>query len=553
MHHRIARLALAALLTVICASILSAQDAGTTATAAGITFRTLPAAQLDTIKEKTGFRFGVEVAAVKAGTPAAAAGVNANDLVFAVGESGVDCAEQAAAEINALNGEITLTAATAADGTLKGIVYKFQKTAAAAQPEATAQPAANRASYAGIVFESLSSDDLDMLKEKTGYRLGVQVVEVKPGSPGAAAGLKVTDLVMAVGTVGVDSAAKAVEALKASAGKVDLATCTVEGGAYQAKVRQISLAAGAATTQPKGDEALVNKPTNDPIEAYFDMMDFIRTQAWNRKVSTSDDERQRVAATLAASGLDQQSQATLAQIPGAWAKLQKQWKGFSDQQKNKQRGEWQDQLLLPGGMYPPPANPQQFTAPGGLGVAFQYPGDWTGGWTEVNGTPLVFLGPAGQQAEWKQVLDTPNSPPGALFALLQVPANMQNMSYAQGAELLARELIPKGLEKLKIVKRLPIGDVGAVITYSGKFAGQTDEKFYWIGTKFGGGQVFAGRMGGSVKEAEKLVPAFTYMLQTLQLNPPQAAATGGVSGAWDAAWSRVSIGVVKNIWAPSGN
>jgi len=204
-------------------------------------------------------------------------------------------------------------------------------------------------------------------------------------------------------------------------------------------------------------------------------------------------------------------------------------------------------------MYPPPANAQQFTAPEGLGVAFQYPGEWTGGWTQVEGTPLLFLGPNGSTAGWEQVLDTPESPAGALFALVEVPTELKNKSYIQGAEYLAHELIPKGLEKLKVVQRLPIGDVGAVITFSGRFPGQTDEKFYWIGiTKFGNNQVFAGRMGGSVKDAEKLVPAFTHILQTLQLTPPRGLSEG-VAAAWDTAWNRVSVGIVKNIWAPSGN
>jgi hypothetical protein len=424
--------------------------------------------------------------------------------------------------------------------------------AAAAQEGATA-------TAAGITFRTLSAKDLDAIETETGFRVGVEVTAVKAGSAAAAAGVKVKDLIFAVGDSGVDNAEQAAAEVEGRQGEIAFVAATMVNGEYQPTKYTLQKNAGAKPaangSKPAAPAAETSpaKPSTDPVTAYFDMMDFIRTKAWGRQITTSTSERERVAVTLATLDLDQQTQATLLQIPGAWSKLQKQWAGFSDAQKNKQREQWQDQLLMPGGMYPPPQNPQQFTAPQGLGVAFQFPGEWTGGWTESNGTPLLFLGPNGGQAGWKQVLDTPKSPAGALFALIQVPPELRNKSYIQGAEYLAHELIPKGIEKLKVVQRLPIGDVGAVITFSGKFPGQTEEKFYWIGiTKFGDSQVFAGRMGGPVKDADKLVPAFTYILQTLQLSPPQAA-SGGVSGAWDAAWSRVSVGIVKNIWAPSGN
>lgn len=414
---------------------------------------------------------------------------------------------------------------------------------------------------AGITFETLSAADLDVIQQNSGYRLGVQVQAVKAGSPGAAAGLKPTDVIFAIGKTGVDSAEKAVAAVKAASGAVDLPGMTLVDGTFQVKVFKLSLAAqigNAANGKPTGDapkddERLVNKQATDPVEAYFDMMDFIRTQAWSRPVSTSEAERQRVALQLQQTQLDQKSATVLLQIPQAWAAVQQQWKKWADAQKSKQRAEWRDQLLVPGGLYPAPADVQTYRAPQNL-VSFQYPGTWTGGMTEANGTPLLFVGPGGAQMQWEQVVDTPNSPDGALFALAQVTNDMKGMSYMQAAHYLARLLIPTGLEKLKVVQELPIGDIGAVITLSGKFPGQSDEKFFWIGVvKFGDSQIFAGRMGGSVKNAEALIPAFTYMLQTLQLNPPQAAAGGGVSGAWDAAWSRVDVAITKNIWAPSGN
>lgn len=401
------------------------------------------------------------------------------------------------------------------------------------------------AEAAGIVFETLSPADLDVIKDKTGYRLGVAVREVKPNTPGAASGLKPTDVIFAVGKTGVDSAEKAAAALRAAAGEVELPGLTIVNGAFEVRTFRLRLegAAGVAP-EPPADGA-----TTDPVTAYFDLMDFVRSEAWGHSVQTSAAERARVAAQLQGLQLDQQSAAALEQLPAAWAAVRTQWQQADAAQREKQRGQWRTQLLLPGGLYPPPPNPQQYTAPQNL-LSFQYPAGWTGGTTESNGTPLLWLGPAGGQAQWEQVLDTPRSPAGALLALAEVSPELRNLSYVQGAHYLARLLIPGGVEGLKVVNELPLADIGAVITLVGKFAGQEEERFYWIGVaKFGDTQVLAGRLGGPVKDADALVPAFTYMLQTLQLNPPQAAG-GGASGAWEAAWSRVSVGIVKNIWAP---
>lgn len=412
-----------------------------------------------------------------------------------------------------------------------------------------------RAEIYGITFVTLPATDLDAIEQNLGYRVGVGVLRVQPGTPGAASGLKTNDLIFLVGQTPVDTAEKAVAALKAAQGEVELPGMQFANDDYTAKTFKLKMTGAATGTigqAPLNDNAPVPPQTSTPLAAYFDMMDFIRSQAWGRKVVTPAAERQRVALQLQTVELDRQSAALLLQIPQAWSAVQNKWKGWNDTQKSKQKAEWYAQLLQPGGLYPPPASPQQFTAPQGLGVAFQYPGDWTGGWTEGDGTPLLFLGPGAGQAQWEQVLDTPNSPPGALFTLATVTADMKNMTYLQGAHYLAKLLIPQGLQSLKVIQELPIGDTGAVITLTGKFPGQSEDKFYWIGVvKFGDSQVFAGRLGGPVKQAETLIPAFSYMLQTLQLTPPQAA--GGVRGAWETAWSRVDVAITKNIWAPSGN
>jgi hypothetical protein len=296
-------------------------------------------------------------------------------------------------------------------------------------------------------------------------------------------------------------------------------------------------------------------PGADLVKSYFDMLDFCRTQAWGHPSSTPAAERQRVTIMLQEhwGELDAQTQAGILALPGVWAQLQKNWQTAGEADRTRQRALWRDQLLMPGNLYPPPPNPQQFSAEGNV-VRFEYPGDWSGGMTEIEGTPFLFIGPGGSQANWQQVFDAPNAPPGALFALAEIPAEMQDATYAEGARHLARLLMPGGAH-LREVQMQPIGEVGAILTVAGKFPGQEEEKFFWIGvTRFDDGRIIAGRLGGPVSQAATLLPGFTWMLSTLEVKPPAAAGGGGgVAGAWETAYSRVGVAITKNIWAPSGN
>jgi hypothetical protein len=148
------------------------------------------------------------------------------------------------------------------------------------------------------------------------------------------------------------------------------------------------------------------------------------------------------------------------------------------------------------------------------------------------------------------VLSTQASPPGALFALIEIDNQMRQMSYVQGARYLSQILMPGAAANFKEVQATPIGQVGAILTLRGTFPGQSEERFYWIGiTAFGGNQVFAGRMGGAIAQAMDLLPGFHHVLSTLQLNPPRPAGGGGEAyGSWTAAWSKVSTAIVADIW-----
>ncbi len=290
--------------------------------------------------------------------------------------------------------------------------------------------------------------------------------------------------------------------------------------------------------------------SNDPVNAYFDLMDFACSQAWNRSVATPAQDRRRVAAALQQGWgrMDAASQAQILALPRAWTDLQQSWKTMGEAERNRKRSEWRDQILLPNNFFTPPVSLQRFAAEGNL-LAFEYPAAWSGGWQVIDGTPFLFIGPGGAQTSWDKVLDTQASPPGALFALVTIDNQMRQLSYVQGARYLVQLLMPGAAASFKEVQVMPIGQVGAIVTLRGKFPGQSEERFYWIGiTAFGGDQVFAGRLGGPIAQAMDLLPGFHHILSTLQLNPPRPAGGGEAYGSWTAAWSKVSTAIVADIW-----
>jgi hypothetical protein len=319
---------------------------------------------------------------------------------------------------------------------------------------------------------------------------------------------------------------------------------------FVALVLALMQAGSASIPAPTGQQA--EAAGVGPVDAYFNIMDFACSQAWGRSVVTPAQDRQRVAAAMnqSWSQMDAASRAQVTAMPQAWSDLQSTWKTMPEPEKSKKRAEWRDQILLPNNFFAPPAQLQRFTAEGNL-VGFEYPASWTGGWQVIDGTTFLFVGPGGQQATWDKVLPSQTSPAGALFALVTITDEMRQLSYVQAARYLNQLLMQGATAGFKEVQIIPIGQAGAILVLRGKFPGQSEERFYWIGvTAFGAGQVFAGRMGGSVSQAMDLLPGFHHMLSTLQLNPPRASSgSGGGSGAWEVAWSKVSTASVSYIWA----
>lgn len=432
-----------------------------------------------------------------------------------------------------------------------------------------AQQQVETAEAAGLVLRTLTAEELDVIEANSGYRLGVEVLDVRPNSAAAAAGYKQGDLIFAVGQAGVVTAEQAVAAIAAAQGAIDCVSAVIVDGAFQVKSVSLNPTQGGAQATGQiagggvgaGGGAVVGAgglgmgamaagdPIADAVNAYFDIMDFTRTEGWGRKVVTATQDRQRAYAAMlqAAAQLPQEQLAQLAALPQGWQQLQQDWAAADDARKTALRTQWRDLSLSPSNMYAPLASPQQFTADGGA-VAFEYPADWTGGFQQIQGATLLFLGPKGAEASWDSVLDSPRSPVGALFALLDVPQDMQGQSYVQAARAIAQQLMPNAIAGFREVEALPIGDAGAIITLLGKFPGGADEHFFWIAVSgFGSGKVFAARFGGPFSQAETLLPIYRHIASTMSLNPPQPE--GGVSGSWRTAWDRIETASIAASWA----
>ena len=107
---------------------------------------------------------------------------------------------------------------------------------------------------AGLVLQTLSSADLDAIQEEMGYRVGVLVNGVTPGSPAAQAGLRTGDVLFTVGSSGVDATEAVERALTGAAGKIPvLGVRAGEFGEYEALQCVITMPAPAA--EPRAEAA----------------------------------------------------------------------------------------------------------------------------------------------------------------------------------------------------------------------------------------------------------------------------------------------------------
>lgn len=303
---------------------------------------------------------------------------------------------------------------------------------------------------------------------------------------------------------------------------------------------------GAISGTPGG--AALPKPSGDPFTAYFDMLDFMRSQAWGKPCQTAASDRQRLLTLLQQA--DAQTKQNVSQglqgVPQAWAELQKKWAAAAEPARAQQREFWRKQLLLPTFVYPPPLELDTFKGRNDR-VVFEHPRGWVVAQAEDEGTQYLYLGPPGTQTTWEQVLNPAQSPPGALFVIMPLPAELKNVSYIEGARLVARQYVATQGADFTELSAEKLGD-GAILALRGTYPGSNEQRFFWVGlVKYGPDQVLAGRLGGPVALADQLVPAFSHMVMTMELNPP--GGDGGYGSAMvDYYTSRLGNIAVSSGW-----
>jgi len=288
------------------------------------------------------------------------------------------------------------------------------------------------------------------------------------------------------------------------------------------------------------------------ISLYYNLIDFLRTTALGGAYVTPSVERSRVATLVKTNwtSITPTIQNTVIQAAQVALNINLFYLSCTTAEKTKLRAAWKRIMLSPNFIYAPLKNPNTYRS--GSTISFNYPSDWTGGEAaDANNVSWLFLGKNGASSAWENVMNTKNSPSGSLSAIFPITSDVNGKSALEVARLYAKTYAPTFKEINKITTTL-----GAVVVVSGKFSGQTAEKFFWIVVIPGSATNYSmSRMGGKVSEAATLVPSFFNMLNTLNWSSTPVGGGGGSSAgdAFGTAWSRVSTAVVANIWAPSDN
>jgi len=290
----------------------------------------------------------------------------------------------------------------------------------------------------------------------------------------------------------------------------------------------------------------LESPTLQPITdanlipLYFDLLDYMRTQALGRSFRTTQAERQRVSDMIVPNwwNLDTSTQETLLAMAQTAQTIKSSYEALALEEKKQVLAGWKQIVLSPQWLYAP--LPNMATYQNGA-FSFGFPANWR----YAEGDGFMFLGPS-LDSTWEQVNSANTTPPGML--LLAFNNDLTGQSYLEVAKMAADSYV-NGLQEL-----VSFGSqAGAIVVLNGKFANQNEEKFFWIALVPAGNLLLLARMGGPIVQADTLVPAFYAILNSMNWS---GSASGGDSGytkgeagyAFDAAWGRMSNSIVKDIW-----
>ncbi len=407
----------------------------------------------------------------------------------------------------------------------------------------------------------LSPDMLDRVVELVGRRVGVRVAAIVPGGPAREWGVAVGDILVAAGPEAITSAEDIDRMLAAPGGLPSLTVLRkASGGEWRilplSTGRRSAVAAGAPGIPPPAPtEPGVVAPTGpSPLDrslggsvaAYFDMLDFCRTEGWGRRSATPAAARTRAVRLLEQSlpEVDAETRAAVGRLPEVWAVLKRKWAKATEAVRDRQREVWRDRLLLPNPFLPPPPALSHFRSEAGH-HEFDYPVGWVLAQNRIDDTGLLFLGPPGTETTWDQVSNPAKSPSGVLFVISPLTEELRAARVIEGARLLVRQYITPFAPEMREVAAFPVGP-GGMIVLRGHYPGQSEESFLWLGTMpFGPGTFLAGRFGGRVSEAEALLPVFTTMLITLEVTVPDELADAQIG----LAFSVIGNAIVNTGWS----
>ena len=373
----------------------------------------------------------------------------------------------------------------------------------------------------GLEFQSLNSEQLDRVREELGKRAGVLIADVRAGSAAAAAGVRKGDLLLLVGDTPVDSP-KAVRLALEGPARVRL-TLLRSGEFLQLDVVSATPAASPQAPQPAGPASV-----ESIVEAYFDMLDFCRSQAWQRKSTTPAATRARAVRLLAGAvgDIDARTGTALRQIPEAWSLLQREWAAASEEVRKRQRAFWIQTLLSPNPLLPPPEHAVEFSSKGGS-VRFSHPADYFIAQTEADDDQFLFCGRRGTETDWSRALDPRTSPAGMLLVITPIDqALLDAKTYIGAARLIARRFVSAGSPKMTELNTLDYGKAGFVVM-AGQFAERSESSFCWVGTlRYDSTHLLVCRVIGPMDRVEELLPVFSHMLASARIESPEQQAAG---------------------------
>jgi hypothetical protein len=495
----------------------------------GLDLAALPDATLDAIQKSVGHRVGVRVAGVRAGSAAASAGFRPEDIVIGVGDQRVDSPRAVAAALAGKTGTIpVLVIRRKPDGGWATVALNLALSPSAPRPPTPAAP----------------RGDADAIRAKLDALEQARAAGILSDAEYQAKKAELDAQLRAVAPAIDEATRRKLDALEQAR-----AAGILDDAEYRRKKAELL---GGRATGPAGNvggTAPTPVATGDPVQAYFDMLDFTRSQAWGRRSVTPAATRQRATLLLRQSlhELDAPTRQAIDAIPRIWQGLQGAWAKASEPQRAEQRDYWRKRLLLPNQLLPPDG-PQKTFVSEADSLRFDHPADWFFAQTKHEGSHYLFLAPPGTRCTWDQVLDVRTCPPAALLVVTPVDDEFRRMkTMREAARRVVQVFVASTAPDLKEISAIDYGKDATVLTLTGRRPGDTEDWFCWVGlVRFGPDHVVIGRFAGPVSRAEALLPTYCGVVSTLELSPPGA---GGGDAAWFAA-AAGSLGttVVQTGW-----